>query len=169
MKKEDAGILIEMLKSGMKYFKPLPYSDVEGGTTITYNAEKEVFVEEYLNRSLYDRGEEHFFTERTAEELMEMFEKEKYTDRHYPLFTASEDYHILLPGEEPASEIRSRFSLSDLHPNDMHMANCQHCRSVNVIILDYTSDVNVVTGDRYVTLSTKCNDCGKDTFYSWDD
>jgi hypothetical protein len=94
MNKDEAVGIIDAIKSGKKYFKPLPYQCVEGGTTIFYDQDKKTFVENYLNRSVYDRGEENYTILRTEQELLDMFIKESYTDRKYLLPTESNEYKL---------------------------------------------------------------------------
>ncbi|MEO1651983.1 MAG: hypothetical protein AAFU64_00410 [Bacteroidota bacterium] len=97
MTQAEAQQIIQALKAGKTYFKPLPYRDVEGGTTITYDAKKDKFIEHYLNRSVYDRGTEEHTFQRSEAELLEMFNKEKYTDQQYVIPTKSEEYRLIDP------------------------------------------------------------------------
>lgn len=79
------------------YFKPLPYTGVKGGTTITFDPQTKVFHEHYLNESLYDRGREEFTQAYTENSLIQMFVNEAYTDQKYPLSTKSETYQLIPP------------------------------------------------------------------------
>ena len=95
MNKKEISKIIKSIKKGETYFKPLPYHDVEGGTWITFDPEKNHFVERYINRSIYDRGTEDYTTNFNEEKLREMFEKESYTDRNYIFPKRSEEYEML--------------------------------------------------------------------------
>lgn len=87
--------IIDALKEGKVYFKPLPYSSVTGGTWISYDKDQDIFKEVYINESIYDRGREEFHTNYTQEELIKMFENGKYTDRNYLFCEKSEEYSFL--------------------------------------------------------------------------
>lgn len=96
MKTAEAKTIIKALKHEDKYyFKPLPYSGVRGGTTISFEPNTGEFKEHYLNESLYDRGREEFTKSYTETELLQMFVNETYTDQKYVLPTQSEDYELL--------------------------------------------------------------------------
>lgn len=94
----EAKKIIKALKYDQcTYFKPLPYTGVKSGTTITFDAQVEVFQEHYLNESLYDRGKEEFTKTYTEIELIQMFVNETYTDQKYPLSTKNETYQLIPP------------------------------------------------------------------------
>ncbi|MDQ7020760.1 MAG: hypothetical protein Q9M91_02840 [Candidatus Dojkabacteria bacterium] len=67
---------------------------LKGGTWITFDSDKKCFIERYLNRSIWDRGTEDYTRELTQKELVEMFEKELYTDRKYIFLKKSEEYEM---------------------------------------------------------------------------
>ena len=87
--------IINALKEGKTYFKPLPYNSVTGGTWITYDKEKEMFNEKYINESIYDRGREEYDKTYCEEKLIEMFTEEYYTDQNYIMPNKSEEYSIV--------------------------------------------------------------------------
>ncbi len=98
MKITEAQKIVKALKHDQHtYFKPLPYTGVKGGTTITFDPQAEVFQEHYLNESLYDRGKEEFTKTYTESELTQMFVNETYTDQKYPLPTKTETYKLIPP------------------------------------------------------------------------
>lgn len=95
METNEAQQIIKALKEeGKKYFKPLPYHDVRGGSTITFDANTGQFTEHYLNESVWDRGREEYTKTYSEEALLEMFLKEGYTDRKYVLPKKNEDYRL---------------------------------------------------------------------------
>ncbi len=91
----EADSLLAAVKSGKKYFKPLPYADVDGGTTITWHADCQKFLEHYLNHSVYDRGEENEQRWLTEEEFRAMLREQTYRDTKYLLPIVSEEYRLL--------------------------------------------------------------------------
>lgn len=165
----EAAIIIEALKKGKLYVKSLPYTDVEGFARIAYDAARGIFVEEYLNRSLYERGEEHFFTERTEEQMMEMFVKERYTDRKYPLHENDEAYILADPRDQVKTWPKPVIEISAMHPNDIGMVRCDACRSRDVVPIQYSYNINPATGDRHIELGLVCKTCGRISHRSWDD
>lgn len=163
-------MIIDEIRSGKKYFKPLPFGDVDGGALISYDAARDVFVEEYMNESIYRIGDgEHFYTERTAEEMLDMLLNGKYTDCKYPLPKFSEIYKIVGPEATIESAAEEPSDGSGVHPADLHMMKCPKCESLRVKLELYDYSINPATGDRYVSMDFKCISCGENTSYRWDD
>jgi len=94
MTTDEATTVIEAVKNGKKYFKPLPYFDVEGGTTIVWDPAKGQFHEHYLNRSVYDRGEENEERWITESDFMEMLVQQTYRDARYLLPTVKDEFRL---------------------------------------------------------------------------
>jgi len=94
MNAAEVDFILSELKKGKTYFKPLPYSDVEGGTTIGYEGEQQRFKEHYLNRSVYDRGCEDETRYLTEEELRSILLNSKHRDAQYLFGSISDTYEL---------------------------------------------------------------------------
>jgi hypothetical protein len=106
MTNSEINMLLKAIKSGKVYFKPLPYSEVKGGTWIRYDKEQKKFVERYINISLWDRGSEDYTKLYTTKELREMFRTKKYKDTNYMFPTKQDTYEL----QEPEIDSFKKFS-----------------------------------------------------------
>lgn len=171
MDKIEAILVIEEIKSGKVFYKPLPFNENgKGGTFISYDSARDIFVEEYVNECYEERCPGvHFFTERTAEQMMNMLLKQDYTDKHYSTMGSFEKYDFIEKNEVEAFARCGGVDWNSLHPNDQGYAKCSKCKTMDVTITHYDYSINPVTGDRYVNMRFVCNKCGHMESGSWDE
>lgn len=167
----EATLVIEEIKSGKVFHKPLPFVDSdEGGTFISYDAARDIFVEEYVNESYEERCPGvHFFTERTAGQMKEMLLKQDYTDKRYSTMGTFEKYDFIEKDRVAALAKGGGVDWNTIHPNDQGSAKCHKCKTMDVTITHYSYSINPATGDRYVSMRFVCNKCGGEVSNCWDD
>lgn len=167
----EATLVIEEIRSGKVFHKPLPFSGSrEGGTFISYDPARDIFVEEYVNECYEERCPGfHFFTERTGAQMMEMLLKQDYTDKRHSTMGSFEEYDFIEKDEVAALAKGGGIDWNSLHPNDQRWTKCPKCKTMDVTITHYESSSNPVTGDRYVSMRFVCNKCGQVVSDSWGD
>jgi len=171
---EEAKIIIDILKTGSKFYQPPnfeSYEDNVEGIFIEYKPETNSFL---LKRYEKDDLDWHIFgyDEKlvvTEERLIEMFTGKKFDGYLWWSLTAPNNYIFDFEKPKKPKKTKAMRILDEMDLNDYSSLICSHCYSKNVEPTSYSTSLNIGGANRYVSLSVYCLNCGKDSSYSWDD
>jgi len=174
MDSEEANIIIDILKTGSRLYKPPQfegYEDNVEGTFIEYLPVTDEFLLRRFEKDDWAMHKNGYDLKMTVSEnrLLEMFTGKKFNDFVWQHLTESNNYSFDFEKPEKPSKTTSMKILESMDIRDYDSLICSHCKSKNVEPVYYSTSVNTGGANRYVSLNVHCLDCGKNSEYSWDD
>jgi len=174
MDSEEAKIIIAILKTGSKLYKPpqwAGYEDNVEGTFIEYKPDTDEFLLKRYEKDDWTMHNYGYDLKITVSEnkLLEMLTGKKPTDLTWWHLTESNNYIFdFEKPHKPAKDVSWQI-LETMDIRDYSSLICSHCKSKNVKPLHYLTSLNTGGANRYVSLKVHCLNCGKESDYSWDD
>jgi RNase P subunit RPR2 len=174
MDSEEANIIIDILKTGSRLYKPPAfecYEDNVEGIFIEYKPDADVFLLRRFEKddwTMHNYGYDLKMTV-TEDKLLDMFTGKMSTGSEWWQLTESNKYTFDFEKTKKLVKTVSMKILETMDIRDYSSLICSYCKSKNVDPLHYSSSVNIGGANRYVSLKVHCRDCGKDSDYSWDD
>lgn len=174
MDAQEAQLVVEVIKSGSRFFKAPHNEDYEMGKEgifIDHDPESDLFK---LRR--YENGDSEYrfygYDEKlevNEHDLILMLRGKLRFDLVWGRLAES-DMYVFDPVFDPETRraryraIRERMNILDLQ-----YLRCEHCKSHNVEPTSYGFDINYGQAVRYVSMCVLCYNCRKTSFYKWDD
>ena len=179
MDMQEAQLVVQVIRSGSRYYKAPAGEDYEVG-------KEGIFIEYDPKTNLFK---------------LRIFEKDGGCDSHFygydeQLEVGSHDLFLMLRGQlrfepgwgrlaepnnyefdpvfDPAAlaekrRAKNRAIRERMNVQDLQYLRCRHCKSYNVEPTGYRSDVNPGPAVRYAYLGVHCYDCQQDSAYEWED
>lgn len=171
---EEAEIIIEILKTGSKFYQPPcfdGYEDGVEGTFIEYRLESDDFVLKRYEKddwTMHQAGYDETITV-SAEKLLGMLTGRISFSYGWWGLTQSNHYVFDFEKAKTPKKTTSQRILERMDVKDLSSLVCSHCNSRHVEPTYYATQVNIGGANRYVSLNVKCLICGRDSEYAWDD
>jgi hypothetical protein len=171
---EEAEIIIEILKTGSKFYQPPffdGYEDGVEGTFIEYRLESDDFVLKRYEKddwAMHKAGYDETIPV-SAEKLLGILTGKVVLSYSWWGLTQSNNYVFDFEKAKPPKKTTSQKILEMIAVRDLSSLVCSHCNSRHVEPTCYATAVNIGGANRYVSLNVKCLICGKESEYAWDD
>lgn len=174
MDSEEAKIIIDILKTGSKLYKPPQWAGYEEnveGTFIEYKPGTDEFSLKRFEKDDWTMHKNGYDLEMTVSEnkLLEMLTGRKFTGFDWWHLTESNNYIFDFEKPRKSAKDLSRLIRETMDTRDYSSLICSHCKSINVEPLYYSTSLNPGGANRYVSLKVHCLNCGEESDYSWDD